>query len=621
MRALHIWEKALGREHRYVAASLNNLASIYEAQGLDRQAEPLRERALRVSEKALGPEHPTVAISLKALAMLSWCSGDASRALRYLSRAVAIRERHLDLTLGTLSEPRKRQLLGTQDGEASVLVSFHAHGAPDSVDALAQTLTATLRRKGRVLQEVANEQAALRRNLSLPLQAELDRLQAKRAELAIRSQTPHPDHLDELQALAQDIERRVEELSRKSASFRTHTVPPTIESVQAVLPENAALVEFVYYQRIDPNSRPQRWREARYVAYVLRREGPPQWVALGEAEPIEAAVTAAMSALSRCDRDPRKALRALDELVFAPVRRRLGPTGHFLISPDAALHLVPFAALVDENGDYLVDRLPITYLTTGRDLLRAAAPDETRSKPLIAAISQFPKPWNPIPGAEAEARAIQKHFVDVELHLGRHATKDKLTAARGPLFVHVATHGFFRPSRASASPSALRSWRDERDIVIAPDLPHPPENRPDVEDALDDAGLVLAGGTEGPAYLSAREIAGINLRGTQLVVLSACDTGVGQIELSEGIYGLRRALEIAGTETQVVSLWQVDDDATRWLMDRYYGALHSGAGRSDALGQAQRELLRDARYEHPFYWAAFVPIGDPRPLRLPPRHR
>lgn len=128
--------------------------------------------------------------------------------------------------------------------------------------------------------------------------------------------------------------------------------------------------------------------------------------------------------------------------------------------------------------------------------------------------------------------------------------------------------------------------------------------------------MILAGANEAEAYLTAREIAGIDLRGTQLVVLSACDTAAGQIARSEGVYGLRRALAIAGAETQVVSLWKVDDAATSRLMDHYYGELRNGAGRSEGLRRAQRELLRDGQYGHPFYWAAFVPIGDARPLRL-----
>src|SRR5262249_53001663 len=152
-------------------------------------------------------------------------------------------------------------------------------------------------------------------------------------------------------------------------------------------------------------------------------------------------------------------------------------------------------------------------------------------------------------------------------------------------FLHIATHGFFQTSRSPAAlAAALRAARsrgDERDIVasVVPSL----DNRVDIEDALDDAGLVLAGPSDSTSLLMAREIAHIDLTGTRLVVLSACDTGVGQIASSEGIYGLRRALTIAGAQTQVVSLWKVDDAATSELMDGYYDGLQRGVGRSQAL--------------------------------------
>lgn len=139
--------------------------------------------------------------------------------------------------------------------------------------------------------QLLHEQAALRRNLSPALQAEIDTLRARQAELATRREAADPRHIDVLQVLAQNVARLEGELSRKSARFRDHIAPVTIEAVQAAVPENAALLEFVQYHRFDPNNRGGGSREAHYLAYVLQRECPPTWVALGEAEQIEAAVT------------------------------------------------------------------------------------------------------------------------------------------------------------------------------------------------------------------------------------------------------------------------------------------------------------------------------------------
>ncbi len=261
----------------------------------------------------------------------------------------------------------------------------------------------------------------------------------------------------------------------------------------------------------------------------------------------------------------------------------------------------------------------ISYVTSGRDLVRSGVKDVARSKPLVVAAPAYEGRCAPLPGAKSEAEAIRRHFADVDVYLGSSATKDRLIAARGPLFVHISTHGFFRASCAFAASRAIRSWHNERDVVAITNVSDSVDRRPEIEDALDDAGLIFAGNSDTETTLTAREISSIDLRGTQLVVLSACDSGIGEVHRSEGIYGLRRALAIAGAQTQVVSLWKIDDEATGQLMDRYYSELRRGMGRSEALRHAQLHLLRDGRHAHPFYWAAFLPIGDEGPLQEYPR--
>ena len=629
-RALAIREVALRSEHPDVATSLNNLAVLYQAGGTYAEAEPLLERALRMYVAAFGSEHPDSLATLHNLAILYWATGDLARALHYFKHAVAMRERLSELTLATLPEARRRQFVQASQAETEILFSFHAHAAPNNAGALALAWTSILRRRGRVLAEAVREQTTIRDNGPPGLQSEIDALQALRAELAMRRHSnPAATQKAELAALASKIAQSELELTRKIAPLRSETAPPTIESIQVALPDRTVLVEFVRYRRFVPDGWPQRWREFRYIAYVLPRDGSPQYVALGDAEPIEAAVTAALAALMNPASDTRDVrsmsddpkgvahdlLRALDELVFAPIRRHLGPANHFVLSLDAALHHVPFAALVDENGRYLVERMLISYVTSGQDLLRTDAREPARAKPLVVAAPSYSGRFAHLPGAASEADAIRKHFPDIEIHLGAYATKEKLTAARGPSFVHIATHGFFRTARASASSRAIRCWYDDGDVLTTRSVPYSVDDRVEIEDALDDSGLVFAGEDDAQCILTAREISNIDLRGTQLIVLSACETGMGEVHRSEGLYGLRRALVIAGAQTQVVSLWRIDDKATSELMDGYYSALRRGMGRTEALRHAQIQLLRDGQHAHPFYWAAFLPIGNEQALR------
>ncbi len=615
LRALAIAEKALGQEHPAVATTLNKLAALYQVQGAYARAEPLYLRALAIAEKALGTGHPKVAFSLLNLAWLYATEGDVARAGRHFARMAAIREGSLGTELGALPEARKREYLATIRDQAEALFSFHAQTAPGDVDALRLALTTIWQQKGRVLDELAGANEALRSNLTPGLRAELDALAERRAELAARRNAPYdPRQAESRRALESEVERREAELARESAAFRAQAEPTTTDRVQAALPERAALVELVRYHRVDFRAGAAPWREARYVAYVLHRQGPPRFADLGEAAPLEAAALAARRALADPRSDARGALRTLDELVLAPVRRVAGEPAHLLLSPDGPLHLVPFGALIDERGRYLLERATVTYLSSGRELLRLGEKASARSAPLVVAAPDYgPGAWSPLPGTAAEAEALRAYFPSAKVVTGAAATKEALTRAHAPRFVHIATHGLFDLRKDDRVPVAAALGK-ARGVTVG-GLPPPPGRSFAPEDALDASALLFAGANLRPdARLTAREAAGLDLHGTELVVLSACETGLGEVSAGEGVYGLRRALSVAGAASQVVSLWKVNDRATGALMGAYYGELKAGTGRSEALRRAQLGLLREPETAHPFYWAAFVPAGDWRPL-------
>ena len=137
----------------------------------------------------------------------------------------------------------------------------------------------------------------------------------------------------------------------------------------------------------------------------------------------------------------------------------------------------------------------------------------------------------------------------------------------------------------------------------------------DIDNPLLRSGLALAGAnliheTHDDGILTALEASGLNLWGTKLVTLSACDTGVGEVRNGEGVYGLRRAFVLAGAETLVMSLWPVSDAITREPMTAYYAGLRAGLGRGDALRQAKLAMLKRADRQHPFYWASFIQSGE-----------
>ncbi|XYI00861.1 tetratricopeptide repeat protein [Sorangium sp. So ce1128] len=650
-RALRILEKALGSEHPNVAASLNNLAALYHSKGDYARAEPLLQRALRIREKALGTEHPDVATSLSNLAALHQARGDAPLALRMLEQAASIEDRNAAIVLTTGGDEQKRAYMATLRGSTAHAVSLHVQFASADVAARRLALTAILRRKGRVLDAMTHGLAALRRRARPEDRVLLDELSRVSAELSTLTwrgpeaqrpgQSPedynngqlaqYRENLARLDAERQTLEA---EIGRRSPELKAELSPVSLAQVQAAVPDGAALVELFRYRPFNPRETHAAntvWGDARYVAYVLRHSGDVAWADLGAAETIEDATDELLRALRRPASNPRPAARALDALVMQPIRRLLGPTRQVLLSPDAALNLVPFGALLDEENHDLVERYAFTYLPSGRDLLRLRATAPQRERAVVIAApdydhmpspasrraegsrpsseEQTPAHFPPLAAAADEGQAVSQELAGARLLLGQAATERTVKALRGPQVLHIVTHGFFASGQKAPEPPPAFLDVGSRGLRGTPGfLRH-------IDNPLLRSGLAFAGAnrkatSDDNGILTAMEASQLDLNGTKLVVLSACQTGVGETTSGDGVYGLRRAFVMAGAETQILSLWNVNDASTRELMRGYYARLKAGGGRSESMRQAQLAMLASSERSHPYYWASFIVSGN-----------
>jgi CHAT domain-containing protein/Tfp pilus assembly protein PilF len=687
--AIAILQKTLGPEHPRTAAALMDFGQLYQEKGDYGHAELLYKQSFAIQEKRLGPEHPRLGSLLTRLAVLSEAQGQWSQALSLLTRAEAIRERNLSLILATGSENDKRLYLSTLTDATEMVLTLQLQRMPTNADALRLALTTVLRRKGRALDAATEEFAALRRRANVQDRALLDQLTAVRAQLgaivfrssALADRKQQDAEVTRLEDEAQKLEA---EISSRSANYRETKAPVTIEAIQQSLPADAALIEFVSYETFNEKGRPLRelhdtnmpleerlknlkakqyvestWGRAHYAAYVMRHDGAPAFVDLGDAVAIFKAISSLRAALAEPESENAKeAARTLDELLMRPVRKLCGNSSQLLISPEVALNLVPFGALVDENQHYLVENYSISYLTSARDLLRMRSAAKPRQGPMIFAdplfdLSASPSrpttttgranrpadiqipatanlraseparrsvdlsagKFNPLPGTSKEAQTLEALLPGARIMSGAAATEGALKRINAPRILHIATHGFFLPDNPN------RNQRFSSGPGFGPDGTEPGGHLAvGGENPLLRSGLVLAGanqlndGAGEDGVLTALEAAGLDLWGTKLVVLSACRTGVGDIQNGEGVYGLRRALVLAGAESELMSLWRVDDAATGELMTDYYRRLAAGEGRSEALRQVQLKMMRSPNRSHPYYWAGFIPIGDWRSL-------
>jgi CHAT domain-containing protein len=337
--------------------------------------------------------------------------------------------------------------------------------------------------------------------------------------------------------------------------------------------------------------------------------------------------------------------QAVDKKLMFPVRAVLGRVSNVFISTDGALSLLPFTALVDENGRYLVENYSFTYLTSGRDLLRLQTRSTIGQAPVAIAAPRFDRTDEPsitsgttpggtrgtvdtadfsnltfgsLPDSIREADVLKRYLPTTVTLSGGNATEAAVKGLRGPLVLHVATHGFFLADQTRDAARQVPFGPAAGNILQAPTMTV--GGNPLLRSGLWLAGAnQRAGGRNDDGVLTALETASLNLDGTELVVLSACETGIGDIQNGEGVYGLRRSLLTAGARSAVVSLWKVNADATTDIMTKYYDhLLRRHEGRTEALRQAQLEMLRNQGtnqdYSSPYFWAGFIPLGDWKPL-------
>lgn len=619
-RALKIYRQNPDKNPALIAISLNNLAGFYQDVGKYQKAENYYTNALKKYQQTLADNHPDIAGSYSNLAGLFWGLERIPESLDLLTQATEIEEYHLaNFLTTTSSEFRYWNYLQPLAGTKDWTISLHLQDAPKNINAANLAMTTILRRKGRILDALSEHFQAVQQRLSPEDKVIFEKLTKERSQLAaLVFQGPQNATIREWRNQIRQLERSIAQLesslSSQSAVFRSEYQPITVEAVQKAIPADAALIEFVLYTPYNPKKR--TWDKPHYAAYILHSQEKPQAVDLGEAEIIDKLIADFRDELQYPNVDTSrldKYALSLNQKLIAPLRPFLTETSSIFLAPDSQLNLIPFAALKDENGKYLIENYSIQYLTSGRDLLKQTVSVPSSSNALLIGNPDYSskttnqsgntrgrgnidiglvnvnslRSWccENLKGTEVEIETIAKLLPSANILMGDKATVDAIQEVKAPTILHLATHGFFLPQSDNpllASGLALSGFNPQKDQFNG--------------------------------ALTALEVSNLDLWGTKLVVLSACQTGLGVVANGEGVYGLRRAFVLAGAQTQVISLWNVQDNATKDLMIDYYQRLVKNEGRAEAMRQAQLTMLKNPNYEHPFYWAPFIVSGDWRSI-------
>jgi tetratricopeptide (TPR) repeat protein/CHAT domain-containing protein len=682
-QALEISRRALGDNHPETAGSLSNLGMLLLDLGYLTEARSYLVQTLTIFRHTLGDDHPKTARSLSNLATLEVASGRIEEALALEYQAIDIDDRTIGRIFSIGSDRQRLLFLETLQGDQDSFLSLVYRHLSHSSQAVRIAFDLVLRRKALATEALAAQRDAVLGGHYPHLRdtfVQLTQLRRRIAQKTLAGSAAGETlaaHEQTLHQWRQEQQQRETELARQipEVSLEQRLRQADRRAVALGLDEGVALVEFIRFDVFDFHAVPargeRRWQPARYLAFVLPGGHPDEvrMIDLGEARPIDLMIadfraSVAVDPHDRPDRDIRRqppespgAVQAqvgpaLHATVFDKLVPALGGCKRLLLAPDGDLTRLPFEVLPDVDGRLLLEQYAISYLSCGRDVLRfKAAPSGQAAEPLVVAdpLFDFAADADPSAPAASTRSRCSRDFKRSDYHFPRlpatrqegervaellgvrpwldsTALEARLKERRSPRVLHLATHGFFLTDQErdpNKESRALEMIGAEGDIIGRLSGPLP-------ENPLLRSGLALAGAQtwiDGKALppeaedglLTAEDVTGLDLLNTELVVLSACDTGLGEVHTGEGVFGLRRAFTVAGARTLVMSLWKVPDEQTRELMIDFYRRVLSGQGVADALRQAQ--LAMKEKHPDPYFWGAFICQGDPGPLSLSCRKR
>jgi CHAT domain-containing protein/Tfp pilus assembly protein PilF len=639
--------------HPELAGDLNNLGMMLRDRGeYDRALDYLR-RGLEMKERCYPKEdypmgHPELALSLQNMGATEDAAEVPGRGLASFQKALAMRQRLTELFVDAASEAEAFSLAASLPKTRDGFLSAARHVPKTDAIAYGQVwrgkaaISRVLERRQHALEQVLAS-GTLTAEARREAQKLWDRFVDTRRALSRLMLTPPRDVKAHRQALQQLGEEKVD-LEKKLASLlpdfarRQQLDRQGHDVLLQKLPADAVFIDILRYVRFDQNpKRPGKDGERQtecYVAFVLRKDQPVQRVELDHAKPIDDALEAWRTEIQQKKMAGRgsSAAQELRRLIWEPLAKHV-PSGTktIWVAPDGALSRLPWVALpVNKEDRVLLEDCSVALVPHGPFLLERlsdSSPKDANDGVLVAVgmVQYGARPqaaqggdlvafnrtavwgdrkvtWNELPATGKEVAQIVSLAPKGTVHrlTGAEATTTRLLAELPEArWVHLATHGFFADKKFRSILQVDEMLFDRRAFREGP----PPGAR----NPLVLSGLVLAGAnlplpedmkertTSDGGILTAEAIAGLPLQKLELTVLSACETGLGEVAGGEGVFGLQRAFHMAGAKNVVASLWKVDDEATAALMALFYDKLwRQKKPAIVALREAQLTL-----YHHP----------------------
>jgi len=607
-KALEILKKKPGEDSPAFARATSDLGTFYRITGKHEDGEKLLTKAVSLREKALGTTHPDYFRTKEELAILYWKMQQWDKAY---AEYKAVMDKTIDFInkyFPPMSEAEKTKYWDITFPRFQRFYNF-AIAAATTRPAIAEDIfdyqSAT---KGLLLNATNKVKEAILKSGDKTLVNDyiqwLDKKEALARYYSLSKEELAEQKID-LPSLEAEANRMERALSSKSVDFSSgySTQKVSFKQIRDVLAENEAVVEVIRIHTYDQDFT----TDSKYLALVLTKGMEvPKMVILENGAQLE----------TRYAKFYRNAIQQrLDDgysydQYWGRFDNELQTKKVIYVSPDGVYNQINLNTLKKPAGDYLINRYEITIVGNSKDLIslkNKKAGTIAKSATLLGFPDYGGDRVSPLPGTKVEIETVSKILktggYQVSQFAAAEASEKNLKAVKSPALMHIATHGYF-----------LKDVESEGNAfgVSADNAANNPLLR---------SGLMLANasktvsGTSSPSIesndngiLTAYEAMNLDLDNTSLIVLSACETGLGDVKNGEGVYGLQRAFLVAGADAMIMSLWKVDDAATQQLMTNFYTNWIKLGNKQKAFKQAQLQLM--TKYKEPYYWGAFVMMGQ-----------
>ena len=607
-RSASIYQSSFGEQSPAYAKAISDLGNYYRYKTRYNEAEPLLEKALKIREGALGATHPLYVQSQEDMAILQWKKKDWVRAGELYRQVM---EKSLDFInnyFTPMSEAEKTKYWDLLSPRVQRFFNFALDASAENPRLAIDLFEYRIATKGLLLSSTRKVTRSIlasgNEELIRDYAAWLEQKEELSALFVYSKEELKEQHvnLDSLQAVANAMEKKLSERSKVFAQFY-FTTKTKFSDVQAVLKEDEAMVEIIRLQYYD-----QTFTDSsRYLVMVSdKKNQQPKLKLLPNGPAMENDLSKSYQAAIKTKQVDAQSY----QYYWAPIENELKNKKTVYVSLDGVYNQININTLNEPGKGFLINKYEIVLLSNPGDMLQES-PTPKNAKSKTATLMGFPDFGSDripeLPATQLEVNEIHKVLktsgYSVNELVQKEASETNLKNAKEVTVLHIATHGYFLKDVVKVYwPIGVHADNAKDNVLLR-------------------SGLILAGATADDrqsagldsvnnGVITSYEAMNLDLEGTGLVVLSACETGLGEIRSGEGVYGLQRAFLTAGANALIMSLWKVDDVATQQLMNIFYNNWIKTGDKQKAFRQAQLQLMANPKYKDPFFWGAFVMMGD-----------